>query len=334
MFPSSSLTLRNLGLTLQAVGDGDAGFRIATEALRREHIDRHTRYTKTGAMSMTRKRGISRHLSSPEYPESSKILISSTKDKPDLNQNQNQNQNDNDNDNNSIMMFDAEKEGKEEGKEEGKGGGKEEGKEEGKGGGKRGRGGGGEVITIIRVSFFCYEYGNSWWPNWGPSSLRAADLEKTSTPEETEASYGGRKPGHGKGHKAIKGLGGSEEAVIYLSRALAALYPYSPRSKGGVLAPEIRPLSVRGPSPTSPTGQTDTHTDTQTDTYTDTDTHTDTTMQAHLRSARSGPVQYYVEVFAEPRESDLGWDSEGVRWRRYQEECTALHFNALYSVVL
>lgn len=42
------------------------------------------------------------------------------------------------------------------------------------------------------VAFYCFEYGNAWFPNWGPSSLG-------------------------------KGLGGSEEVVIHLSRELARL---------------------------------------------------------------------------------------------------------------
>ncbi|CAM9108296.1 unnamed protein product, partial [Scytosiphon promiscuus] len=42
------------------------------------------------------------------------------------------------------------------------------------------------------VAFYCSEYGNEWFPHWGPSSLD-------------------------------QGLGGSEEAVIYLSRELARL---------------------------------------------------------------------------------------------------------------
>jgi hypothetical protein len=45
----------------------------------------------------------------------------------------------------------------------------------------------------LTVVFYCNEYGNAWWPNWGPSSL---------------ANNG-------------NGLGGSEEAVIYISRQLA-----------------------------------------------------------------------------------------------------------------
>lgn len=47
-------------------------------------------------------------------------------------------------------------------------------------------------LTIV---FYCHEYGKAWWPNWGPSSL---------------TNNG-------------KGLGGSEEAVIYISRQLAIL---------------------------------------------------------------------------------------------------------------
>jgi predicted O-linked N-acetylglucosamine transferase (SPINDLY family) len=42
----------------------------------------------------------------------------------------------------------------------------------------------------FRVIIYCDEYGQSWWPGWGPSSV-------------------------------TKGLGGSEEAVIYTARALA-----------------------------------------------------------------------------------------------------------------
>ncbi|KDO30324.1 hypothetical protein SPRG_05035 [Saprolegnia parasitica CBS 223.65] len=46
---------------------------------------------------------------------------------------------------------------------------------------------GGRIVVI-----YCYEYGQTWWPHWGPSSTR-------------------------------NGVGGSEEAVIYLARALARL---------------------------------------------------------------------------------------------------------------
>lgn len=42
------------------------------------------------------------------------------------------------------------------------------------------------------VVLYCFEYGNEWFPNWGPSSLG-------------------------------KGLGGSEEVVVHLSRELARL---------------------------------------------------------------------------------------------------------------
>lgn len=44
--------------------------------------------------------------------------------------------------------------------------------------------------TVIAI--YCHEYTNAWFPNWGPSSLG-------------------------------KGLGGSEEVVIYVSRELARL---------------------------------------------------------------------------------------------------------------
>jgi len=43
------------------------------------------------------------------------------------------------------------------------------------------------------VAIYCYEYGQTWWPNWGPSSLTQG------------------------------GLGGSEEAVVFLSRELVKL---------------------------------------------------------------------------------------------------------------
>lgn len=42
------------------------------------------------------------------------------------------------------------------------------------------------------VAIYCFEYGNAWFPNWGPSSLG-------------------------------KGLGGSEEIVVHLSRELSRL---------------------------------------------------------------------------------------------------------------
>lgn len=42
------------------------------------------------------------------------------------------------------------------------------------------------------VAIYCFEYGNAWFPNWGPSSLG-------------------------------RGLGGSEEVVVHLSRELARL---------------------------------------------------------------------------------------------------------------
>ena len=49
--------------------------------------------------------------------------------------------------------------------------------------------------TRRRIAIYCFEYGNEWWGKWGPSSL------------ETGGS----------------GVGGSEEAVIYLSEELATM---------------------------------------------------------------------------------------------------------------
>lgn len=42
------------------------------------------------------------------------------------------------------------------------------------------------------IALYCHEYGNAWFPNWGPSSLG-------------------------------KGLGGSEEVVVHIARGLARL---------------------------------------------------------------------------------------------------------------
>jgi len=49
--------------------------------------------------------------------------------------------------------------------------------------------------SAVTVALFCFEYGNEWWGQWGPSSLE---------------------PGGG-------GLGGSEEAVVYLAEELSGL---------------------------------------------------------------------------------------------------------------
>ena len=49
-----------------------------------------------------------------------------------------------------------------------------------------------------RLVIYCNEYGQTWWPKWGPSSLH-------------------------KSKESGGGLGGSEEAVVFLSRELAAL---------------------------------------------------------------------------------------------------------------
>lgn len=55
------------------------------------------------------------------------------------------------------------------------------------------------VNKPLRIVFYCEEYGNAWWPQWGPSSVKP--------------SIGGK----------IQGAGGSEEAVIYISKELAKL---------------------------------------------------------------------------------------------------------------
>ena len=50
------------------------------------------------------------------------------------------------------------------------------------------------------IAIYCNEYGQTWWPNWGPRSLLA----------------GG------------SGAGGSEEAAILVARAVVALGGYVP----------------------------------------------------------------------------------------------------------
>lgn len=52
--------------------------------------------------------------------------------------------------------------------------------------------------SLKTVVFYCNEFGNEWWPNWGPSSVGPL----------------------------ARGVGGSEESVIYLSEALARLGYY------------------------------------------------------------------------------------------------------------
>eukprot|EP01034_Spumella_vulgaris_P023135 gene23135-29328_t len=52
-----------------------------------------------------------------------------------------------------------------------------------------------ETATVRTVAIFCEEYGQSWWPGWGPSAIA--------------------EPG--------RGMGGSEEAVFYLAMELARL---------------------------------------------------------------------------------------------------------------
>ena len=55
-----------------------------------------------------------------------------------------------------------------------------EGNGQGRGGGGEGRGGGGlSCLGCQTIVFYCYEYGNAWWGQWGPSNVRAGG---TSTP--------------------------------------------------------------------------------------------------------------------------------------------------------
>ena len=59
------------------------------------------------------------------------------------------------------------------------------------------------------VVIYCNEYGQTWWPRWGPSSIHGAGSGGTGTKKEEKKKKGG--------------LGGSEEAVVYLSREMAKL---------------------------------------------------------------------------------------------------------------
>ena len=47
-------------------------------------------------------------------------------------------------------------------------------------------------VGVKTLVIYCDEYGQTWWPNWGPNSLE-------------------------------KGVGGSEEAAIFMAREMAAL---------------------------------------------------------------------------------------------------------------
>lgn len=51
------------------------------------------------------------------------------------------------------------------------------------------------TLALHKIVIYCYEYGNEWWPNWGPSKVLSGN----------------------------SGIGGSEEAVVYLSVELAKL---------------------------------------------------------------------------------------------------------------
>lgn len=63
-----------------------------------------------------------------------------------------------------------------------------------------------------RIVFFCQEFGNAWWPGWGPSSIRTHRNSSTNPAmdETLPTSTAG-------------GVGGSEEAVIFVSQELAKM---------------------------------------------------------------------------------------------------------------
>ena len=65
------------------------------------------------------------------------------------------------------------------------------------------------------IAFYCNEYGNAWWPNFGPSSV---------------------------GPNA-NGVGGSEEAVIYIARTLASA-GYDVRVYADPIASDIGTISI------------------------------------------------------------------------------------------
>ena len=56
----------------------------------------------------------------------------------------------------------------------------------------------------FKIAFYCNEYGQSWWPKWGPHSFQI---------ENSSLSYDNRS----------RGVGGSEEAVYFLAIELARL---------------------------------------------------------------------------------------------------------------
>ena len=60
-----------------------------------------------------------------------------------------------------------------------------------------------ESFVPFHFVFYCEEYGNAWWPNWGPSSIRRKGLNDSVS-------------------RSV-GAGGSEEAIIYITRELAQL---------------------------------------------------------------------------------------------------------------
>jgi predicted O-linked N-acetylglucosamine transferase (SPINDLY family)/glycosyltransferase involved in cell wall biosynthesis len=65
------------------------------------------------------------------------------------------------------------------------------------------------------IVLYCYEYGQEWWPHWGPSSFDSA-LHTIDIPS-TKQQLDEKNPELKKG----KAVGGSEEAVVYLAYELA-----------------------------------------------------------------------------------------------------------------
>ena len=63
------------------------------------------------------------------------------------------------------------------------------------------------------VAIYCEEYGQTWWPNWGPHSIEGG-------------GKGGGNNGGDNNKRRRGGVGGSEEAAIFLANALAARGDY------------------------------------------------------------------------------------------------------------
>jgi glycosyltransferase involved in cell wall biosynthesis/tetratricopeptide (TPR) repeat protein len=65
------------------------------------------------------------------------------------------------------------------------------------------------------IVFYCYEYGQEWWPRWGPSSFDSS-LHTRDIPSAQQQYEQNLKDG-----EEGKAIGGSEEAVVYLAYELA-----------------------------------------------------------------------------------------------------------------